>query len=63
VDNIDAVTGALARQGIEILQSGTGIRPGTRWALLDTQDLVGLLLELRHQVPGSDGTSIPREIP
>jgi catechol 2,3-dioxygenase-like lactoylglutathione lyase family enzyme len=62
VDNIDAVTGALARQGIEILQSGTGIRPGTQWALLDTQDLVGFLLELRNRAPGSDGTSIPREI-
>jgi len=62
VDDIDAVTGALAKQGIGILQSGTGIRPGTQWALLDTQNLIGLLLELRHRVPESDGTSIPKEM-
>ena len=59
VDDIDAATNALSRDGIEVLQSGTGIRPGTRWALLDTQDLLGFLVELRHCVPGSDGTSIP----
>jgi hypothetical protein len=62
VDDIDALTGALAKQGIGILQSGTGIRPGTQWALLDTQNLVGLLLELRHRVPESDGTSIPKDL-
>jgi methylmalonyl-CoA/ethylmalonyl-CoA epimerase len=59
VDDIDAVTATLARQGIKVLQSGTGIRPGTRWALLDTQDLLGFFVELRHRAPGSDGTSIP----
>jgi methylmalonyl-CoA/ethylmalonyl-CoA epimerase len=59
VDDIDAGTNALSRHGIDVLQSGTGIRPGTRWALLDTQDLLGFFVELRHRVPGSDGTSIP----
>ncbi|MFN8006044.1 MAG: VOC family protein [Terriglobia bacterium] len=63
VDDMDAVTGALAKQGVEVLQAGTGIRPGTRWALLDTQDLVGLLVELRHRVPGCDGTSISKVAP
>jgi catechol 2,3-dioxygenase-like lactoylglutathione lyase family enzyme len=60
VDDIDAVTTALSRDGISVLQSGTGIRPGTRWALLDTQDLVGFFIELRHLAPGCDGTSIPK---
>ncbi len=59
VDDIDAVTTALSRDGISVLQSGTGIRPGTRWALLDTQDLIGFFIELRHLAPGCDGTSIP----
>ena len=44
---------------LKVLQAGTGIRPGTRWVLLDTFDLVGFLIELRHRVPGCDGTSIP----
>lgn len=60
VDDIDAVITALSRDGVNVLQSGTGIRPGTRWALLDTQDLVGFFVELRHRAPGSDGTSIPK---
>jgi len=61
VDDIDAVIKSLSRDGISVLQSGTGIRPGTRWALLDTQDLVGFFIELRHLAPGCDGTSIPND--
>jgi len=44
--------------GVKVLQSGTGIRPGTRWALLDTQELLGFLVELRHRPGESDGTSL-----
>jgi hypothetical protein len=51
----------LSPQGVEVLQAGTGIRPGTRWALLDTQALIGFLLELRQRAPGCDGTSIPEK--
>ncbi|MEN6536260.1 MAG: VOC family protein [Bryobacteraceae bacterium] len=47
--------------GIQLLQNGDGIRQGTRWALLDTQLLVGFLLELRHRPGNSDGASIPKE--
>jgi methylmalonyl-CoA/ethylmalonyl-CoA epimerase len=61
VDDMDTVIEALSRDGISVLQSGTGIRPGTRWALLDTQDLVGFFIELRHLAPGCDGTSIPKD--
>src|SRR5262249_32291702 len=58
VSNIDPVLQELAKSGVTVLQSGTGIRPGTRWALLDTQALLGFLVELRHRPGESDGTSI-----
>ena len=58
VPDIDPVIQELAKSGVTVLQSGTGIRPGTRWALLDTQKLLGFLLELRHRPGESDGTSI-----
>jgi hypothetical protein len=58
VKDIDAVVQELAKSGMTVLQSGTGIRPGTRWALLDTQKLLGFLVELRHRPGDSDGTSI-----
>ena len=57
--DMDAALDEFARQGIAVLQSGTGIRPGTRWALLDTQSLVGFFIELRHRPGPSDGVSIP----
>lgn len=59
VDDMDDVIESLKPQGVKVLQAGTGIRPGTRWALLDTTELVGFLIELRHRAPGCDGTSIP----
>lgn len=61
VEDMDAVIETLSHQGVDVLQSGTGIRPGTRWALLDTQELVGFLVELRQLAPGCDGTSIPKD--
>src|ERR1700722_3346535 len=59
VKDIDPVIEQLAKSGVSVLQSGTGIRPGTRWALMDTRQLVGFYLELRHRPGDSDGTSIP----
>jgi len=61
VEDMDAVISTLARAGVGVVQWGTGIRPGTRWALLDTQDLLGFLVELRQLAPGCDGTSIPED--
>ena len=58
VKDIDPVLQALAESGVTVLQSGTGIRPGTRWALLDTQEQLGFLVELRHRPGESDGTSV-----
>ncbi len=62
VEDMDLAVRNLAAKHVEVLQAGTGIRPGTRWALLDTQTLVGFLLELRHRAPGCDGTSIPSDL-
>ena len=62
VDDMDQVVRHLAKDGIEVLQAGTGIRPGTRWALLDTQNLAGFLIELRQRAPECDGTSIPKDL-
>jgi catechol 2,3-dioxygenase-like lactoylglutathione lyase family enzyme len=59
VSDIDPVLQELATSGVTVLQSGTGIRPGTRWALLDTRELLGFLVELRHRPGESDGVSIP----
>jgi methylmalonyl-CoA/ethylmalonyl-CoA epimerase len=59
VPDIDMALEQLEKSGVKVLQAGTGIRPGTRWALLDTQELVGFLVELRHRPGSSDGTSIP----
>jgi methylmalonyl-CoA/ethylmalonyl-CoA epimerase len=60
--DMDRAIDEFAHSGVKILQSGTGIRPGTRWALLDTQDLVGFLIELRHRPGHSDGSSIPKDL-
>jgi methylmalonyl-CoA/ethylmalonyl-CoA epimerase len=58
VSDIDPVIQELAKSGVTVLQSGTGIRPGTHWALMDTQKLLGFLVELRHRPGESDGASI-----
>jgi hypothetical protein len=59
VRDLEPILEELAKSGVSVLQSGTGIRPGTRWALLDTRDLLGFLVELRHRPGDSDGTSVP----
>jgi len=56
--DMDSVVTELAKSGIKVLQSGTGIRPGTRWALLDTRKLLGFYVELRHRPGESNGTSL-----
>ena len=61
VENMDETVRNLAGHQVEVLQAGTGIRPGTKWALLDTQALIGFLLEMRQVAPGCDGTSIPKD--
>jgi len=59
VSDIDPVIQELAKSGVTVLQSGTGIRPGTHWVLLDTREMLGFYVELRHRPGESDGTSVP----
>lgn len=59
VPDIETVLQQVSKSGVAVLQSGTGIRPGTRWALLDTREKVGFYIELRHRPGDSDGTSVP----
>jgi methylmalonyl-CoA/ethylmalonyl-CoA epimerase len=59
VSDIDLVIQELAKSGVTVLQSGTGIRPGTHWVLLDTREMLGFYVELRHRPGESDGTSVP----
>ncbi len=58
VPDIEIVLQQVAKSGVTVLQSGTGIRPGTRWALLDTREQVGFYIELRHRPGDSDGSSV-----
>lgn len=62
VEDMDLAVRNLAALQVDVLQAGAGIRPGTKWALLDTEDVIGFLLELRHRAPGCDGTSIPKDL-
>jgi hypothetical protein len=55
VPGIQSVLGYLAGQDIGVTMSGSGLRPGTFWANLDTQARVGFTIELMEPVPGTDG--------
>lgn len=37
----------ITRLGVEVLQSGSTVRPGGKWYFLDTDKLLGFILELR----------------
>ncbi len=39
------------RLGVDILQTGSTVRPGGYWAFLDTEKLLGFILELRTKPP------------
>jgi methylmalonyl-CoA/ethylmalonyl-CoA epimerase len=55
VEDIDQLKKGLEPLGINMIQSGTGIRPGTTWAYWDTASLVGFIIEVRNRVSSSDG--------
>lgn len=52
---LEPVVNYLAKHGIHIAQMGSGIRPGTIWANLDTEDKVGFGIEIFKALPGTDG--------
>jgi methylmalonyl-CoA/ethylmalonyl-CoA epimerase len=45
----------LEQHGIGISQMGSGLRPGTVWVNLDTEEAVGFTIEIMKALPGSSG--------
>ena len=55
VDDVQEVIDHVASYGIASNLSGSGLRPGTTWAHLDTSDQVGFVVEVMNTLPGTDG--------
>lgn len=55
VPELDRALGYLAGRGIDVIMSGSGLRPGTVWANLGTEEQIGFTIELMKPAPGSDG--------
>ena len=55
VDDPESLMEYLAGHGIGVSQEAAGIRPGTRWALFDTEALIGFTMEIMKPVAGTDG--------
>ena len=53
--DMDSLVEYLAQNGVGVAQAGTGVRPGTKWAYFDTDDLVGFTIEALKTVPGTGG--------
>jgi len=59
VTDLESVQAYLAGHGMGVIQSGSGLRPGTFWANLDTEGKLGFTIELMEPVPGTDGRTPP----
>jgi catechol 2,3-dioxygenase-like lactoylglutathione lyase family enzyme len=59
IDELPPVVEHLAQNGIEIGQTGAGLRPGSQWAVFDTERLAGFAIEVLKIAPGSDGRVPP----
>jgi len=55
VKDLGKTLNALDEKGITTTQSGSGLRPGTTWAYLDTQSAMGFIVELMNPLLGTDG--------
>jgi hypothetical protein len=55
VSELEPVFEYLAGHSIGVAQMGSGIRPGTAWANLDTEREVGFTIEIMKALPGTDG--------
>lgn len=53
--DLDSLVEYLNARGVGIAQHGSGIRPGTHWANLETQDLLGFGIEIFQALPGTSG--------
>lgn len=48
VPELEPVLAYLGRQGVEPLMTGSGLRPGTTWAHLDTAEQAGFTIEIMN---------------
>jgi methylmalonyl-CoA/ethylmalonyl-CoA epimerase len=55
VEDTRPVMEDMAERGIQSIQHGSGIRPGTTWVNFDSENLVGFIIEIMSVVPGTDG--------
>lgn len=55
VPDVEPVIEYLAKHGIENIQSGTGLRPGTTWVNFSTDTKCGFIIEVMNVLPGTDG--------
>jgi hypothetical protein len=53
--DFDALIEYLGQRDVELTQHGAGIRPGTHWANLETEELVGFGIEIFKALPGTSG--------
>ena len=55
VPDLSSTLEYLSSYGIESSMSGGGLRPGTTWMHLNTEDKIGFIIELMDVLPGTDG--------
>lgn len=55
VPDLRPVFDHLEAHGVRSVMTGSGLRPGTEWAHLDTGDLVGFVVEVMNVLPGTSG--------
>lgn len=55
ISELEPVIEYLAQNNFEVSQMGSGLRPGTRWANFNTEQLVGFTIEVMKALPGTDG--------
>jgi methylmalonyl-CoA/ethylmalonyl-CoA epimerase len=53
--DLDSLLAYLDDKGVEVAQHGAGVRPGTHWANLATQELLGFGIEVFKALPGTSG--------
>jgi len=55
VPHLEPVIQYLADHSVGVAQMGSGLRPGTTWANLDTAHIIGFTIEIMNALPGTDG--------
>jgi methylmalonyl-CoA/ethylmalonyl-CoA epimerase len=55
VDEVAPVVEYLGEHGIAPAQSALGLRPGTSWVNLSSEEQVGFVIEIMNAIPGTDG--------